>query len=335
MALDDVFTVTRPNQRNAATADPLALAIEEYSGVVEGTIARRSVTAKWIPMVSIRGTTTIRDEAVGGAALQKITPGETPDGSGATQWGKNILTVDSHILARETMPLLDTFQTSRDKRVEIGDEHGKYIAKFLDSALLTQAIKSSLRTTSTFHDGTTELPGHAGGSTVVFANAADRLDPALIVAKLLELLAKMELKDVDPHQDGLVIVLNPTAFYTLLQAEQLVNSNYITAMGNTVQGGFILKAYGLPVVSSSNYVGGTTVTGHLLSTTLNGDAFDGDFTKVFATVTSPRAVLAGETIPVTSEVFYGQKEKLWFIDSHFAMSATQRRAEFAGSILLP
>src|ERR1044071_5253616 len=123
MALDDVFTVTRPNQRNAATADPFALAVAEYSGIVEGTIARESVTQGWIPIKNIRGTSSIRDEAVGGSGLAKITPGASPDGQGGTKWGRSTLTVEAHCIARETMPLLDSFQTDRDKRAEIGEEH--------------------------------------------------------------------------------------------------------------------------------------------------------------------------------------------------------------------
>lgn len=333
MALDDVFNVTRPNTR-VGGSDPLELAIEEYSGFVEGSIARRSVTDGWIPRKRIVGTTTIRDEAYGGAALQKITPGATPDGSGATKWSSNVLTVDTHLLARETMPLLDTFQTARDKRMEIGDEHGKFIGKFLDQAMLTQAYKAAVLAHSTFYANTTELPGHSGGSTVTFSSAGDATDPALVKAKLLELLPKFETKDVDPRADGLVIFLQPSAFYTLLQVEELVNADYQTATGNVVRGGFVLKAYGIPVVSTNNMPQGV-VSGHLLSSAANGNAFDGDFSKLFAIVAAPKAVLAGETIPVTSEVFYGQKEKLWFIDSHFALSATPRRAEYAGAILLP
>jgi hypothetical protein len=335
MALDDVFTVTRPNQRNADTTDPFALAVAEYSGIVEGTIARRSVTQGWIPVKNIRGTSSIRDEAVGGAGLVKITPGATPDGQGATKFGRSTLTIEAHCLARETMALLDTFQMDRDKRAEIGEEHGKHIAKFMDKALLIQAIKASQRTTSMFHDGTTELPNHAGGSTATFANAGDVSDPALFIAKLIELIKTMEGKDIDMHKDGLVLIVKPTEFWTLAQAEQLINQDYVTAMGNKVEGGMVLKTYGIPVVSTNNYAGGENISGHLLSTTLNSDAFDGNYTKVKATLCSPRAVLAAENIPVTSEVFYGQKEKLWFIDSHFAMSAQPRRTEFSGSLLLP
>ncbi len=334
MALDDVFNVTRPNQRVGGT-NPLELAIEHFTGVVEGTIARRSATAGWLPVKSVRGTTTIRDEGVGGATIQAITPGAAADGSGATKWGKNALTIEKHLLCRETMPLLDTFQTDRDKRIEIGEEQGKTIAKFIDNAMLIQTIKASQLTNSTFYNNATELPGHSGGSIVTFANAGDATDPALIEAKLLELLATMEGKDIDPHQDGLAIFLKPAAFYTLLQSERLINSDYVTALGNSVQNGFRLKAYGIPVISTNNYAGGSNVTSHLLSTTLNGNAFNGNFTKVFATVASPKAVLAGETIPVTSEIFYEQKEKLWFIDSHMSLSATPRRAEHAGSIVLP
>jgi len=42
----DAYTVTRPNAKNLGS-DPLALASEEFTGIVEGTIQRRSVTDGW------------------------------------------------------------------------------------------------------------------------------------------------------------------------------------------------------------------------------------------------------------------------------------------------
>ncbi len=333
MALDDVFLTTRPNARNGG-ADPLALLIEQYSGLVEGTINRRSVTAGWIPMKTLTGTSTLRDDGVGGASLQVITPGATPDGSGATQWGKNLLTIEKQVLARQDLPMLDVVQSDRDKMAEIAEEHGKKISRFLDEGIFIQAIKASQSANSMFYNGT-ELPGHSGGSTVTFAGASDHTDPALFVSKLIDLIKAMEKKDVDPRADGLVLTVGVDEFWTLMQAEQLINADYITATGNKVVGGTVLKAYGIPVVSSNNYAGGKTFSGHLLSTANNGNGFDGVFTKVKATLFSPRAVLAAQNMPVASDIFFDKKAKLWFMDSWFAMSAKPRRTEFAGSLLAP
>ena len=332
MALDDIFNVTRPNL-NVGGTDPLELAIEEFLGMVEGTIQRRSLTKAWVPVRPVRGTTTIRNDAIGESTLQALVPGATPDGT-VNKFGKNNLTIDTVILARAVLPILDVFQTSYDKRKEIASEHGKRIAKFLDQAMFIQAIKASQQTESSFYANATEVDGHSGGSIETLALAGDATDPAKLYAALANLLVKMENKDIDPQMDDLVIVAKPATFYALLQAEQLINTEYVTAEGNRVQG-MVLKAYGIPVWRSNNYPAGATISSHLLSNAGNGNAYDGDFTKAVATVFSPRALLAGETIPLTPEVFYDNRSKHWFVDAHTAFGVTPNRAEFAGSILIP
>jgi hypothetical protein len=43
-------------------------------------------------------------------------------------------------------------------------------------------------------------------------------------------------------------------------------------------------------------------------------------------------LLSGETIPLTSKVYYSDIELQWFIDSYLAFAATPNRAEHAGVI---
>lgn len=332
MPLDDTFNVTRPNLRNGGS-NPLELAIEEFLGMVEGTINRRSLTRGWIPMKPVKGTTTIRTDAIGESTLQKITPGATPDGT-TNEFGKNTLTVDTVILARAVLPILDVFQTSYDKRKEIATEHGKKIAKFLDQAMFIQALKAALSANSRFFNNANELDGHSGGSIETLGLAGDATDPAKLYAAIANLMVKLENKDIDPQNDDLVIVAKPATFYALLQAEQLINAEYITAEGNKVNG-MVLKTYGVPVWRSNNFPAGTNITGHLLSNAGNSNAYDGDFTKAVLSAFSPRALLAGETIPLTPEVFYDQVTKHWFVDAHLSFGVTPNRAEMSGAIYIP
>jgi hypothetical protein len=46
----------------------------------------------------------------------------------------------------------------------------------------------------------------------------------------------------------------------------------------------------------------------------------------------PKALLAGETIPLTSDVYYQKTELQWFIDSWLAFAVTANRAEHAGIV---
>lgn len=325
----DIFGTTFPNQ-NLGTGDELALAIEQYTGEVEGTIARRAVLRPYVQMRTVRGTSSITNDWIGKSSLQKVTPGTTPDQDDETQFARNTLTVDTLILARRTLPLLDSFQTRYDVRTEIAREHGQEISKFWDQALFIQALKSAALATP----AAGAVPGHSGGSTKTLASSGDATDPAALYAAFSDLMVQFENKDVDPVADGIVFAVKPATFYALLDAEQIVNGEYTTSDGNVVNGAKMLKAFGVPIVSSNN-LPTTNITGHLLSNTRNSNAYDGDFSKTVALAFSPKAILAGETIPLTTAVFYDEKSKLWFIDAHLSFGATPNRSEYAGRILLP
>jgi hypothetical protein len=330
MALESTTNFTRPGQ-DGGTGAIDALHIEEYTGVVEQTIARKSALEGFVTARSVKGTSVITNFAVGESTLQKLVPGVTPDGT-ESKFGKNSLTVDTVILARNIFPLLETWQTSYDARAEVGQEHGKKIAKFRDQAYFIQALKTALLT-SARHAGV-DGAGHSGGSQVTMAGSSDNLDPAKLYGYIADLFVKMEEKDVDPRTDDVMIAVKPAEFYTLLQNEQLINTQYKTSNGTSIDA-FLLKTWGVPVISSNNFPGGSNISGHLLSNSDNGNAYDGDFTKAVAVAFSPRALLAGETIPLTTDVFWDQKSKHWFVDAYLAFAAGPNRAEFAGAIYKP
>lgn len=331
MALSELsFNVQRPGQQNN-TGDIDRLHIEEYTGVVEGTIARKSALEGFVSMRTVRGTSVISNFSVGESTLQKAVVGQTPDGT-KNKFGKNTLTIDTVILARTVLPQLEVFQTQYDARSEIGMEHGKKIAKFLDQSHFIQAIKTGLKTANT--QGLDAGAGHFGATQKTLAGANDHLDAAKLYASIADLFAAMERKDVDPRTDDVMIVVKPEEFYTLQQSEMLVNSNYKTANGTNIEAQ-LLKAYGVPVISSNNFPGGETITGHLLSNADNGNAYDGDFSKVVMAAFSPRALLAGQTIPLETDVFWDKVTKQWFVDAHLSFAVGPNRAEYAGVILRP
>lgn len=324
----DIATVVYPNQA-LQTGDTMALAIAQYAGMVEGTLARKSVLEGFIKRRPIVGTNTLTNYAVGEATLGKVDPGVAPAASGI-DFNKASISIDTLVYARNVVPLLDSFLQAFDARSEIGQEHGKKIAKFVDQAFFIQAAKAAAQSGSTFGS----VDGHAGGTTVTFSNSGDVTDPALLYKAIGDMLEAMEEKDVDPRSDDVVIAVKPKEFYTLQDAEQIVNGNYLTSDGNQLSNVPIFKAWGIPVLSSNN-MPSTNVSGHLLSNSNNSNAYDGDFTKLKVLAFSPRSLIAGETIPLSSDVFYDKIYKSWFIDSHLSFAVTPYRAEFAGRIVLP
>lgn len=336
MPLNAAMTVTYPNAINGVdttAADRLALVIEEFTGMVEGTINRRSILAEHVPVRRVQGTATFTNHAVGKSTLQKVVPGEALQGI-KSDFAKRAVTVDTVIAAREFFPMLEVFQTQMDTRREVANEQGKEIAKFRDQAFLIQALRAARLANSAYANGTAGKPaGHYGGSTQTLATLADSQDPAKLYAALTSLLVKMENKDVDPRSDDVVIVVRPAVYNTLIQAEQLVNTQYVTASGNKVNDGWVLKTAGVPVFSSNN-LPNSNITGHHLSNAFNGNAYDGDFSKTIAAVFSPRAIMAGETIPVTSDVFFDKLYKSWVVDSHLAFAVGPNRAEYAAELAI-
>ena len=328
----DTFVVQQPNVGVGANN---SLIVEKFSGLVKGTVDRHSALDGYIKFEGMDGTDTLTSNAIGASEVGVLLPGVTPNGT-RNQFGKLKLTVDTPLFARATFTLIDKWRTSFDAQSKTAEEQGKALAKIRDQALFTQAIKASLATQSGYANGVAGAPaGHFGGSRVTLASAAAKDDPAALFAAIAALFTEMELKDIDPQADNIMLAVGPKEYYTLLQAEQMINANYITAAGNTVQNAMVLKAYGVPVIKSNNYVGGKNITSSLLSNAANGNAYNGDFTKVVATAFSAESLLAGELSPLQSDIFFDNVSKHWYVDSWQAYGVTTDRNEYSGSILIP
>lgn len=315
-----VQTLVHPNQQNQS-GSLSALAIEEYINTVEGTLERERVLGPFMKLRTVKGTNVITSKSIGKATLQGVTPGTSPDGVGADV-SKLSLTVNKMVLARNIVAILEDFQTDFNVRSELAVEQGKEHAKFMDQAYMIQAIKAAELTASPY--GST---GHFGGTNVTIATA-DKRDPAKIYDALCRLLAGMAAKDVTPSRDGVAIVVTPETFYDLLNAEQIVNGEYITSNGTKIEGVMKFKAFGVPVVAS-NDLPRTNIT-----TSLLGAAYTGDFTNVLALAFSDRALLCGQTIPLTSKVHWSDVDLVWYVDSYAAYGMTPNRPEFAGVVTL-
>ena len=59
MAIGNWETINRPNRQNDNPANEHALVIPEFTGIVEGTLARKSVVEPWIPMRKVTGTAVV------------------------------------------------------------------------------------------------------------------------------------------------------------------------------------------------------------------------------------------------------------------------------------
>lgn len=321
----DSSHLSRPGQDLGAGAVD-ALHIEEYGGEVEGTLAEKSFMRQYVKIKPVIGTDTLTNDRIGETSLQKVTPGVRPDGT-VTQFSNVSVKVDTIVLARNNVALLDDFQAHFSVRQEIGQEHGKTIAKFFDEAFIIKAIKGGLSDASGLPDGWT------GGNKHELTEATDELDPTKLQRGIENVCQAMEEDEVD--LEGAVILVRPAQYYTLLRNDKLVDSQYSMGNGNYAQG-MVLKSNGIPVVKTMR-IPIAAITDHYLSNAGNSAAYDitdaSEEIDVVAIVMLPKALLAGETIPLTSKVYYVDSELQWFIDSYLAFAVTPNRPDNVGLVL--
>lgn len=323
-------TPVLPNQINQQ-GDENALILEQFTGDVEHTFVSTSMLEKFFPRKTVKGTNTLTKKAIGRTKLQKLKRGDAPDGT-QVDFSKASVTVDTMLLARHSIWQLDEIFTDIDTRKEIAIEQGQEIAEFVDGTISIAAAKAAAQTQSTFTKNGRAPDGHFGATQVVLAAAGDENDPAKLYAAIGKLFSEMEeTKKVKPQRDGIVIIVRPSVFYTLQQAEQIVNGEYLTSDGNRLTGIPMFKAWGVPVISSEN-LPNTNVTGHLLSNDENGDWYDGDFTGLVAVAVSPRALMIAEALPLQSSVWWSDASKCYFVDSWMSFAVGFDRVELAGRI---
>lgn len=312
------------------TGTVMPLHIEEYGGEVETQIIKTSIMKQYVPMRSVLGTDTVTNNRMGTTALQAVTPGLRPE-SHAPEFDNISVKVDTIVMARSNTHLLDDFQASFDVRAELGQDHGKIIGRFLDESFIIQGIKSALVTIGTGNGDKTAPEGFQGGTAITLGAAGDELDPDKLQRALEDMCQAIEEKDVDI--ENAIILMAPAQYYALKRNDKLVSGDYSTGNGDYAKG-TLLESNGVRI-ESTNRIPNADISNHFLSNPGNGNAYDvsGVEADCVALLLMPKALLAGETIPLTSNVHYSDIELQWFVDSYLSYGVTPNRSEFAGVVL--
>ena len=322
--------LSRPGHRlGNDTGEVNPLHIEQYGGEVESRFVKKSMMRQFITLKTIRGTDVVTNDRIGATSLQKVTPGIRPT-SAPAEFDNIAVKVDTIILARSNQALLDDFQEHFSTRKQLGQDHGKEIGKFFDEAMIIQASKAARVVYGTAAGETPAPTGFQSGTVITLAAAGDELDPDKLQRAIEDAVEAIEEKDVD--LDGGVIFMRPKQYFALLRNEKLINGDYSLGNGDYAKGK-IMDSVGLPIMKT-NRIPSAAISGHLLSNAGNANAYDVSAAEAKAVVVImlPRALLAGETIPLTSDVYYDKKELQWFIDSYLAFGVTPNRAEHAAVI---
>jgi len=298
--------------------------LDEFGGGVESQFAKTSFMRGHADVRTVRGTDTIVNNRVGKTSLIALTPGVRPDAT-ATGFGKVSLTVDTVILSRSNQGMLNTFQEHFNVRSELAKDQGKEIGKFFDEAFIIQAIKGAHQAAPS------GLGGAIGaGKVVEFTAAGDETDPDKLDDAIVGVITAMEEEDVD--LDELVVLVRPTTHRTLQKNDKLVSVDYSSGNGNRAKG--IVEEIGGARIIKTARIPTAAITAHKLSNVANSNAYNltAEQADTIAVIMHPKSLLAGETIPLTVDIWFSKEEKQWFVDSFLAFGVTVNRPDVCGAV---
>lgn len=298
--------------------------IEQYGGAVDSQFAKASMMRKFVNVQTVRNTDTLINRRVGRTKLKRLVDGVRPPAE-RTRFGRASVTVDTVVLARDNRSMLNELQTDFNARKELGNDHGKELAKFFDEAHIIQAIKGA------HLSAPANLNGAIGAGKVRNLTAVgDDLDPDKFYKGIASILTEMEEEDIEI--DSCVVLVRPTWYDVLTNNDKLVDRDF-SANGGDFALGTVKTIKGCAVVSTAR-IPQAAIVGHYLSNDDNGDAYDvtADEARTRAVILHPQSLLAGETIPLTSDVFFDKIEKQWFIDSFTAFGVSNRRPDVCGVV---
>lgn len=330
----DIFTLSglaRPGQKlQSGAVDALFLA--EYGGLVEGTIAKKSIMESFLQWRPVEGSNVLTNYRNGDTQLQKLGAGSNPQPT-PVDFDNVSVKIDTVMLARNAVFTLDDIQNKYDAKAAMAQEQGKVIGKFIDSVGMIKGIKAARTIKGDGTAGTTKLPsGWFGGGQYGLAATGDENDPNKLQYQIENAVSGFEEKDLDPADEGMVIYVRPAQYLALLRNDKLVDSQYSTGNGNYAQG-LCLKSVGLPI-RSTNRLPNAAIAGHSLSNAANGNAYDlsASEAKAVALIMSPHAVLSGSSIPLQSNIWWDDGTKSYMIDSWLAIGAAENNPAYAAVV---
>lgn len=314
-----------PNYTDSShlSSQPSSELIEEFMGMVENQFAKNSTMKQFVKVKPVLNTDTLINRRIGKSKLQKVTAGVAPDAT-PTKHGRASVTVDTIILSRESQDKLNEFQSDIDLRSLIAEDQGKELGRFFDQAFIIQTIKGALSAAPT------DVDSIGAGKNVELAAANDEKDADKLEDAIVGRLVEMEEEEIDISE--CVVFVRPTELRTLSKHDKLISSDFSADNGDYAKG-TVYKIHGVRIVSCPR-IPNEAVTNHFLSNDDNGNAYDISDAEsdAVAVILHPRSLLAGETIPMVSDIWHDKHSLSWFIDSYMAFGVSINRPDVCGAV---
>lgn len=343
------------------TGDLNVLLQEEYDMDIQRQILEKSNLLSSIRHKKIKNADTYIQRSMSGAGLEKLERNTIP-GAASPIWDEFSIRVDTPLISRTPIALLDTFVQDRDYRAEIAEEHVDAITEFTEPLvplMLIKAAQTTMKMPKKNLDGTytgetydggwwnpatndfavgwgetlrTGPSGFKGGTCIELAAENDEYDYVKIEQAVLKMCERLQKRNMDVSKG--VIEMDTTSYYVLLQNDRLMLTTF-TTMPNTVATGYAMRINGVQVRVSNRMPKAEDIgTTNLLSNPLNGNIYNTTLqeARAIAVWYSRDAVLALDLIPHASDFFYDKMTKTWYLDDVIAFALAPNKVQCAGAI---
>jgi hypothetical protein len=238
------YTTSNPNFDFGGTAGNKDLALKIFSGEVLTAFSSKNVFMPLVNTRTINSGKSAQFPVIGnlavGSDVKTHTPGDdvTPSSIGSNE---QVITIDARKYASVFVDDYEEAMSHYEVRGQYSTEIGNVLAKKVDQAIITQLDACE---TATPKVGQPTVNADLVLGATPTANA--------IVEALFDAAATMDGKDVAGDK---VCILNPEAYYNLVQSDKAVNRDWTNGNGG-IDTGSVFKIAGIPIMTSNNVPAG-------------------------------------------------------------------------------
>jgi hypothetical protein len=238
------YTTSNPNFDFGGTSGNKDLALKIFSGEVLTAFSSKNVFMPLVNTRTINSGKSAQFPVIGnlavGSDVKTHTPGDdvTPSSIGSNE---QVITIDARKYASVFVDDYEEAMSHYEVRGQYSTEIGNVLAKKVDQAIIAQLDACE---TATPKVGQPTVNADLVLGATPTANA--------IVEALFDAAATMDGKDIAGDK---VCILNPEAYYNLVQSDKAVNRDWTNGNGG-IDTGSVFKIAGIPIMTSNNVPAG-------------------------------------------------------------------------------
>lgn len=328
----------------SASGEAASLAIEKFNGQVKMAYHDNPNMMQYFDLQEVKGTNVVSNKYLGVTQVQALAPGKDVRGSEA-QFDKNSLVIDTTVIARNIVAILDDVQDDIMTKGRLAEEQIASIRNLENRMLIQQGIYGAISNTKAKR-ATPRVKGHGFATVHTIEESEAELNPLKLLAAIEWTIEGMMIQNLDINK--ITIFMPWIEFNCLRDADRIVDARYNTFSGTTVTG-FVLKSFNVPIVPSNEFpnkardhedIDGEAQEHHILSNANNAYRYDvltgddgEDMEKCAALFIGREGLLVGRSIELTGEIWWNKANKAWYIDTYMAEGAIPDRWEHLGAVM--